>query len=523
MARANTQPLRLFYSYSRADEGLRDELNNHLAVLKNKGLIAPWHDRRIPVGCDWDRKLREQLDAADIILLLVSADFLASSYCNEIEIKRSMERHKANEACVIPVILRPCNWHEAPFGKLQPVPKDGNPITECRSHDRGFSEVTESIGAIVEEIAEFATQTPPTVLGSARISDPSHSELHAAVDDLFDHFKVAFDKAISEDSKRALQRHRDAYKALFTDAYRFESMPSLRNLQADQETPVVSLSFCSRTLNKTFSYDLRCDVTAGEFAAALANEHFPKETKGHEITWLISDAEGTPLSAALTVDEVRKTLGKVVFLAGVHPVALYSPSRIVLGHSRLVRKISEFGRLRLLRRANELDANSWRQRLTKYQSRLNDASWWIFRNRVAIKLNDLAWTCAENNVNIDLASQMVDIISRIQGEKLNPNFADTAAWVYYRQGRYRNAQSLVLNVMDVCPKAGYLARVICRYHLYFIHRKLDECLIASKVRDALLVDTHATFGTEYHDIYSDLACRRVLADDDALQWWRDDE
>ena len=45
-----------------------------------------------------------------MILLLVSADFLASDFCHEVELARALERHDRNEAHVIPIILRPCDW-----------------------------------------------------------------------------------------------------------------------------------------------------------------------------------------------------------------------------------------------------------------------------------------------------------------------------------------------------------------------------------------------------------------------------
>ena len=108
----------VFFSYSHKDEALRDQLETHLALLKNQGLIDAWHDRRILAGSEVDDAIFDKLDSADVILLLVSADFLSSSYCYSREMQRAMERHAAREARVIPVILRHCDWHGAPFGKL---------------------------------------------------------------------------------------------------------------------------------------------------------------------------------------------------------------------------------------------------------------------------------------------------------------------------------------------------------------------------------------------------------------------
>ncbi len=114
-----------FYSYLHKDEKLCAKLENHLAILRREGLIETWHDRKIGPGTEWAGAIDEHLNEADIILLLVSSDFLASDYCSDVEVVRAMERHKAGEACVIPVILRPCDWGHTPFAKLQALPKDG--------------------------------------------------------------------------------------------------------------------------------------------------------------------------------------------------------------------------------------------------------------------------------------------------------------------------------------------------------------------------------------------------------------
>jgi hypothetical protein len=110
--------LNLFFSYSHKDEALRDELEVHLAMLKRQGVISIWHDRRITAGEDFAGEIDQNLATADIILFLVSPDFIASDYCYDIEVKQALERHETGKAKVIPVILRPCDWKHAPFGHL---------------------------------------------------------------------------------------------------------------------------------------------------------------------------------------------------------------------------------------------------------------------------------------------------------------------------------------------------------------------------------------------------------------------
>lgn len=151
----NSQPaptIRLFYSYSHKDEAMRDALETHLAILKRQEFIASWHDRGIAPGEKWKDQIDRNLGEADIILLLVSADFLASDYCYEIEMKQALERHEAGEARVIPVILRPVDWKGAPFGKLQALPRDAKPVSIWEDPDEAWTDVARGIREMVEEL-----------------------------------------------------------------------------------------------------------------------------------------------------------------------------------------------------------------------------------------------------------------------------------------------------------------------------------------------------------------------------------
>lgn len=136
---------RLFFSYSHRDQALRDELEVHLAQLRNEGLIEAWHDRRIPAGDEFDDEISQHLEAADIVLLLVSPYFLASKYCYQIEMMRALKRHELKQARVIPVILHPCDWKTAPFAKLQAATKDGVPVSKYPNMHDAFLEIALAI------------------------------------------------------------------------------------------------------------------------------------------------------------------------------------------------------------------------------------------------------------------------------------------------------------------------------------------------------------------------------------------
>lgn len=142
----------LFFSYSHKDEELRNELEVHLAMLKRQGLIRAWHDRRIGAGKDIHSNISGELENADIILLLVSANFLASDYCYDREMARALEKDEEGTARVIPVILHPCDWHSALFGHLRATPQDGKPISMFANRDEALTQVAKDIRAAVEEL-----------------------------------------------------------------------------------------------------------------------------------------------------------------------------------------------------------------------------------------------------------------------------------------------------------------------------------------------------------------------------------
>ncbi len=150
---AFTKAIEVFFSYAHEDEDLRDELAKHLSILKRQGVITAWYDREISAGTEWAGEIDAHLNTARVILLLISADFLASDYCYDIELTRAMERHTEGEARVIPVILREVDWKGAPFGKLQALPKNAKPVTNWANRDAAFTDVARGIRKAVEELA----------------------------------------------------------------------------------------------------------------------------------------------------------------------------------------------------------------------------------------------------------------------------------------------------------------------------------------------------------------------------------
>jgi tetratricopeptide (TPR) repeat protein len=170
-----TQPtgaVEVFYSYAHEDEKLKEELLKHLANIERQGIIVSWHDRKITAGREWAGEINEHINTAGLILLLVSPDFMSSGYCNDVELKCAMERHEANEARVIPVILRPVDWKGAPFEKLQALPADARPVTSRKNRDAALLEVAQGIREAVEETAAQSAPQPSKKTNEPAIPRP---------------------------------------------------------------------------------------------------------------------------------------------------------------------------------------------------------------------------------------------------------------------------------------------------------------------------------------------------------------
>ena len=143
---------RTFYCYAHEDQVLRDELEKHLGALKHHGYIMSWHDRQIQVGTEWQREIEAQLASANIILLLISPDFIHSDYCYGVEMEQALAFHRAGRTRVIPILLRPVVWEDTPIAELQLVPEGARPVTSWRNRDAVFRTVAQHISEIVRTL-----------------------------------------------------------------------------------------------------------------------------------------------------------------------------------------------------------------------------------------------------------------------------------------------------------------------------------------------------------------------------------
>lgn len=158
-------PVTLFYSYAHEDEGLRDELQGHLKILERRGLLAPWHDRRIVPGQDWSQQIDTNLRVAELVLLLVSKDFIESDYIMGTELGAAMKRHAAQQTVVVPIVVRavdldPEDAQDLPFLKLQGLPTSLRPVTSWPNRDEAWTDVAKGLRATVKGIRERRPQRP---------------------------------------------------------------------------------------------------------------------------------------------------------------------------------------------------------------------------------------------------------------------------------------------------------------------------------------------------------------------------
>jgi hypothetical protein len=176
---------KLFISYSHKDESYREALEEHLAILKRKNIVSTWHDRKILAGDEWKDQIDSNLEAADIIIFLVSSSFLASNYCFDVEVEKAMERHQLGAARIVSIIVRPCDWHDCEFSKFQAVPKDAVPISKAVNVDSAWLDVVQSLKKL---IADF---TPSQISHSPIEKTPTDSiQLNQVFSDWLDDTEI---------------------------------------------------------------------------------------------------------------------------------------------------------------------------------------------------------------------------------------------------------------------------------------------------------------------------------------------
>lgn len=155
--------VRIFYSYSHKDEQFREALETHLAILKRQDIAIDWHDRKIIPGQEWASEIDAHLNESDVIILLISADFIASNYCYGKEMNLALSKHESGSAFVLPIIVRPVDWMTAPFAKLQALPRNGKPVTTWTNQDEAWLDIAKGVRKTIDHIlkSKMENGAPP--------------------------------------------------------------------------------------------------------------------------------------------------------------------------------------------------------------------------------------------------------------------------------------------------------------------------------------------------------------------------
>lgn len=165
-----TQAVKIFFSYatsSSADQRLFKKLQAHLSTLRRLHLIDEWYDSAIEAGNNVNQTLEFYLREAQIIVLLISAEFVQSDRCYELEMQRALELSAAGTARLIPVILSPTDWEGLPLAQYRSLPANGQAVSLWRNREDALLEVARGIRRVVEEMAGQAARflahamTPP--------------------------------------------------------------------------------------------------------------------------------------------------------------------------------------------------------------------------------------------------------------------------------------------------------------------------------------------------------------------------
>lgn len=177
MAAQSVHTIKIFYCYAPEDDVLREELARHLSPFRRLRYITGWYNRDIQAGTEWEKEGRTHLDAAHIILLLLSADFFASDYRYTVEMEHAIRRHKAGTAHVIPILLRPVDWKETPMGQFQALPSNEKAVTQWADRDEAWLNVVQGVREVIKELL----QAQPLSSEENAVLNPEHGPLSGQI------------------------------------------------------------------------------------------------------------------------------------------------------------------------------------------------------------------------------------------------------------------------------------------------------------------------------------------------------
>ncbi len=322
------EPCTIFLSYAHEDERWLRKLESHLSLLQRQGLISLWHDRRITPGTNWATTIDTHLETASVILLLVSADFLASDYCYGVEMKRALERQETGEAQVIPILLRSVDWKAAPFSHLQALPTDAKPITTWSDEDAALTDVATGIRRVIENLPLLAASAPsaalPTIWNIPYQRNPYFTGREAVLGRIHEHFvqaktatltqpvaitglggigktQIAIEYAYhyAQEYQTVFWLHASSYEVLASD---FAAIPTVLNLPEKSVVDQVKRIEAVKEWLTRMTHWLIIFDDANELE--IIHDFLPQKCFGHIIITTRSSATGK-LAQAIKVKEMQ--------------------------------------------------------------------------------------------------------------------------------------------------------------------------------------------------------------------------
>ncbi len=218
-----SQPLKLFISYARKDADYKDELLVHLKPLKRNGVIEAWHDSDVEAGDEWEPEILHQLETADVLLFLVSPNFMASDYIYNKEIVEAKKRHDHGDTTIVPIWIKPVSVPDDFLNKFQSLPKDRKPVSQWADHDEAWVDVVQRLKKLFDRLQN---KTPETSQNSFQDSN-NDAVIHESSSNFSKaHIRDLISKSRTKDALKLLLDHTadsdsDAHNALTLLSSRF--------------------------------------------------------------------------------------------------------------------------------------------------------------------------------------------------------------------------------------------------------------------------------------------------------------
>ncbi len=318
-------PLRIFCGYAHEDEAYFHKFNTALAVLRRQEAISIWHYGDLVPGVQWEHEIEQELNTADIILLLISPAFMASDYCWSKEMRWAITRHTTGETYVIPIILKPTDWKTTPLSALQALPKGIKPITTWSNCDEAFADVIDGLRKVIQDaqqedkypVKEYVLGLRPSVFESeGKVTAQDQAKRRA------EQWLEAVSSKIGGTLRETTQ-HKDQKEWIFTD---------------HQQLCSITMKWDYRGMDVFQRYFRSADITLTSQHPALLDRmieegqlpyQYLQWTLDHDwditelVKWIREQTGKTPTSASLegTIQHVEYTFHKLgtLFLGQDHP------------------------------------------------------------------------------------------------------------------------------------------------------------------------------------------------------------